>query len=95
MGVIIKNGITYGGSSSASGGGDSSQVNIMPVPSSIMVNRIVQYVGPSTLSYTCGYFYKCVENQTTTPSSYFWIEQDVQPGLTTAQKNALIALLEV
>lgn len=94
MGVIIKNGISYGGTS-PSDGGASSQVYVMPTPSSILVNKIVQYAGPTTLEYTMGYFYKCVEDKTTTPTSYSWVEQDVQPGLTTPQRNALIALLEV
>ena len=77
MGVIYKNGIRYSGGNSG-GAGDSIQYSVMPAASSILVNKIVQYIGDTTGSYVNGYFYKCVEDRTTTPSTYGWMVIEVQ-----------------
>ena len=93
MGVIYKNGIRYRGG--GSGGGETIQYSDMPAPSSVIVGKILQYSGPDTVDFTNGYFYQCIEDRTTTPSTYKWIQQDVQPSLTAEQMQDLIDLLEV
>lgn len=52
------------------------QFTSMPTASEDNVGVIVQYVGSTTASYTNGYFYKCVEEN----SSYSWQPQSVQQG---------------
>lgn len=59
-------------------GGDSSQVTIMPTPSSATVDKVVQYIGDTTTEYTHGYFYKCLEGNTN-PVTYIWEQINVQP----------------
>lgn len=66
------------------------QRDVMPAPSSLLTERIVQYVGASDEDYTRGYFYECKENG----GMYFWtpIEtQDVKP-LTDAQLREILSL---
>lgn len=52
------------------------QYTSMPTASADNVGTIVQYVGTTTVSYTNGYFYRCVENG----SSYSWTAVPVQQG---------------
>lgn len=75
MGVIYKNGNRYSG---GLGTGDATQKIEIPEPSSLYVDKIVQYIGPTNLDYINGYFYKCIEDKTTTPTSYSWELQEVQ-----------------
>ena len=75
MGVIYKNDISYGGSSSS--GGQGVQVSSLPTPPSIeYANKIYQYIGTTDSNYTNGYFYKCVENNGT----YIWQQIPVAPA---------------
>lgn len=41
------------------------QVTTMPVASSAVVGKVVQYIGTTNANYTNGYFYKCVEQEAT------------------------------
>ena len=68
------------------------QSAVMPTPASVYRNRIVQYTGETTSSYTNGYFYKCTQDGGT----YKWEEVslgDAPEELTTEQVNALLALI--
>lgn len=55
------------------------QVENLPSPVASMENRIVQYIGATNAYYTNGYFYKCLESQTT-PGTYTWEPIPVQEG---------------
>lgn len=67
--VTDKNGTT---TSEILDGGQIIQYVTMPTASSTNVGQIVQYTGTTNASYTNGYFYKCVEDSSTTPSTYSW-----------------------
>jgi hypothetical protein len=49
------------------------QVAIMPVASLDEKDKIYQYVG-ATDTYVNGHFYKCVEDDSTDPATYSWVE---------------------
>ena len=51
------------------------QYTTMPEANDINVNKIIQYIGTSTEVFTQGYFYKCVQTNSTT---YQWQPIDVQ-----------------
>lgn len=51
---------------------DIMQYSTMPTAAASNVDKIVQYVGATSSSYTNGYFYKCEEDDSTTPSTYSW-----------------------
>ena len=89
MGVIYKNGVRYSG---GIGTGDGTQKIEMPTPSSINVSEIVQYVGPTTLEYINGYYYKCIEDKTTTPTSYKWelVEVQSMPQISVINTHTLL-----
>jgi hypothetical protein len=57
------------------------QFTTMPTASADYNNKIVQFVGTTTLNYTQGYFYKCVEDDTQTPSTYSWEQQTTQKDM--------------
>lgn len=59
---------------------ETIQISIMPTASADNVGEIYQYIGATTATYINGYFYKCVEDSTTTPSTYSWENVDVQTG---------------
>ena len=71
MGVIYYNGIVYAG-----GDGQTIQVATLPNASAVQLDKIYQYIGVTTASYTNGYFYKCVNNN----GIYTWEQHNVQPG---------------
>ena len=56
MGAIYLNGVSYAG-----GGGQDSQMKVLPTPSAACIDQIYQYVGPTNLNYINGHFYKCVK----------------------------------
>lgn len=56
------------------------QYAIMPTASANLVGSIVQFVGTTDSTYTNGYFYECVEDSSTTPSTYSWEEKAIQAG---------------
>lgn len=60
--------------------GGSIQTDTIPTASSILVGVIVQYIGDTTSDYINGYFYKCSEDTSTTPSTYSWVNVKVQDG---------------
>ena len=60
-----------------SGGGQSIQYDSMPTASSSLEGRIVQYTGVTDTDYTNGWFYECIEDTTTTPSSYEWVRVEL------------------
>ena len=69
------------------------QFTTMPTASATYAGKTVQYVGATDANYTSGVFYKCVESS----GSYSWVAQAVSGDpaeLTTAQVNALLALLD-
>ena len=86
--------------------GQTIQVNEMPAASADYVGIVCQYIGDTTADYTHNYFYECVEDISTNPATYSWEQVSVQPngsgnvdtpepeGLTTAQKNTLLGLLD-
>ena len=73
MGVIYLNGISYAGGGP---GGQSIQIDVLPLPTATELGKIYQYIGPTTATYTNGYFYKCLDNSGT----YEWQQINVQPG---------------
>lgn len=62
-----------------------NRVATMPTASADNLGDIVQYVGTTTASYTNGYFYKCVEDSSTNPSTYSWEQTNVQPSSNTQE----------
>ena len=57
-------------------GGQTIQYTTLPTASATELNKVYQYVGTTTGSYTYGYFYKCVS----TGGGYAWQQLDVQPS---------------
>lgn len=55
------------------------QTETIPSAGASHVGKIYQYIGATNLSYTNGYFYKCVSDGESTPS-YSWEEVQVQEG---------------
>ena len=73
---------------------DVMQITTMPTASASNAGSIIQYLGTSTSDYENGYFYKCVEDTSTMPSTYSWRAVEVQNGtvsleLTLSEYNAL------
>lgn len=60
--------------------GQIIQVATMPTAAATENGRIVQFIGTTDVNYTNGYFYKCVEDTSTTPSTYKWENIEVQAG---------------
>ena len=58
---------------------DSIQVSSLPTAAASEEDKIYQYVGSTTASYTNGYFYKCVSDGQT-PATYSWQQINVQAG---------------
>lgn len=56
-----------------------TQVEILPVATSVLEGKIYQYIGETTQDYINGYFYKCVEDPETV-GSYIWQAITVQEG---------------
>mgnify|MGYP006916040860 CR=1 FL=1 len=65
-----------------SGAGQTIQVDTLPAASADNVGTIYQYVGETTATLTNGYYYKCVEDTTASPSTYEWDNIPVQDGIT-------------
>lgn len=55
------------------------QKETLPTAGSDELGAIYQFIG-TTGTYTHGYFYECVEDSSTTPSTYSWEEVEVQAG---------------
>ena len=75
-------------------GDPSIQVDALPTASSDLVGTIYQYIGTTDSTFTNGFFYKCTEDTSTTPSTYSWESCEVQDAtesmeLTQAQYDAL------
>ena len=62
-----------------SGSGQIIQVEEIPTANEECEDKIYQYIGETNLSFTNGYFYKCVSDGESTPS-YSWTEVQVQEG---------------
>ena len=62
-----------------SGKQDVIQYATMPTASADNEGKIVQYIGTTTVSYTNGFFYKCVEDSENA-GTYLWEKVDVQDG---------------
>lgn len=58
------------------GSGNQIQYSTMPNADASLLNTIVQYVGSTNLTYTNGFFYKCITNNGT----YIWEQTNVQPA---------------
>lgn len=56
-----------------------TQVEILPVATSALEDKIYQYIGETTQDYINGHFYKCVEDPETV-GSYIWQAITVQEG---------------
>lgn len=56
-------------------GGQTIQVESMPMATESDLGKVLQYIGATNLNYTNGYFYKCVYKN----SSYLWEQHNVQP----------------
>jgi len=61
-------------------GGKQIQVEEIPTAATEYVGVILQYIGETDTNYINGYFYKCVEDSSTTPSTYSWKNVEVQNG---------------
>ena len=75
--------------------GQIIQVDTMPTASVDEVDRIVQFIGTTTTDYKNGYFYKCVEDSTTTPSTYSWEVVEVQKSGDSTAKYDYTTNIEV
>ena len=72
----------------------STQVKSMPAAGVDQLGHVYQYLGETTTDFINGYFYKCSEDTSTTPSTYSWVNVEVQEGtisreLTNAEYEAL------
>lgn len=56
-------------------GGQTIQVESMPMATESDLGKVLQYIGTTNLNYTNGYFYKCVYKN----NLYLWEQQNVQP----------------
>lgn len=72
-------------------GGQTIQVDIMPTASVDELGNIYQYIGATDSTYTNGYFYKCVYEN----SAYSWVQHNVQPHDTPTQELTSAELAEV
>ena len=61
------------------------QYDTMPTPSSSNEGQILQYIGTTTLNYTNGYFYECINDG----GVYKWVEKSVQDSYTKSQIGSL------
>lgn len=59
-------------------GGQTIQYAVMPEAGVTFNDKIIQYTGESTQTYTNGYFYKCVAKGTD-PETYAWEQTNIQP----------------
>lgn len=59
-------------------GGQTIQVESMPMATESDLGKVLQYIGTTNLNYTNGYFYKCVYKN----NLYLWEQQNVQPDAT-------------
>ena len=67
------------------GRGKNAQVSVLPTASVDYLGQIFQYVGNTTVTYTNGYFYKCVQDGAT----YKWNNINVQAGGGTGTDNVV------
>lgn len=51
----------------------------MPEPVEELEGVITEYIGNTTVNYTNGFFYKCVEVSGSSPIEYIWEQTNVQP----------------
>lgn len=56
------------------------QLKTMPVADATNKGKVVQYIGNTTSNYTHNYFYECVEDTSTSPSTFSWENVQVQEG---------------
>ena len=56
------------------------QITTMPTPDATQVGKVIQYIGATDTNYTHNYFYECVEDTSTSPSAYSWVNVNVQEG---------------
>lgn len=68
--------------------GQTIQVSTMPTASASELGKIYQFVGTTTLDYTNGYFYKCVEND----NVYSWERINTQDSYTKSEIGNLNSL---
>lgn len=68
--------------------GQTIQVSTMPIASASELGNIYQFVGTTTLDYTNGYFYKCVEND----NVYSWERINTQDSYTKSEIGNLNSL---
>ena len=61
--------------------GQTIQMDEMPLASAGVVGKIYQYIGDTSVDYKHGYFYECVEDN----SSYSWVQTDAQPTFTAGE----------
>lgn len=54
------------------------QVSTLPTASNDEIGNIYQYIGSTTVNYINGHFYICKEDASTTPSTYYWEEKEIQ-----------------
>lgn len=60
-----------------SGYQEKMQYTVLPLPTDDLEGVIVQFIGATTLNYTNGYFYKCVEDPQNA-GTYIWVEHSTQ-----------------
>lgn len=87
MSAIYKDGAWYG--KGGSGGGSDIQVTTMDTASATNVGTVVQYIGDTDTNYTHDFFYECVEDSTTTPSTYSWEVVDMTEDISDADLQDL------
>ena len=56
------------------------QVSSLPTASASLVGTIYQFIGTTTVDYTNGYFYECVESSETA-GTYLWTQKHVDQGV--------------
>lgn len=70
------------------------QVDTLPTAAASEVEKIYQYIGSTTASYTTGYFYKCIEDSEN-PGTYIWVQSATQEQATGALETPVTVTKDV
>ena len=58
------------------------QVEVIPTAAASIEGKVVQFIGTTTVDYTNGYFYECIEDPDVA-GTYIWVQKNTQPDADT------------
>ena len=70
---------------------NKTQITTMPAANAENKGKVYQYIGADTQDYTHNYFYECVEDTSTLPSTYSWVNVNVQESGTADDNYDIVA----